>query len=109
MTSFSIAKSSVSALIGFAIADGYITIEEEHITDYIPELIDKDARFADITIRHLLTMSSGIRYEKGGLPWGDDMMTYHALDMRKSAHQLRSNGNQGRYFITTTTTHYCWA
>jgi len=82
VTSFSTAKSFVSALIGFAIADGFIGSVEDPITDYLPELLDKDSRFAQITIRHLLTMSSGIQYEEHGLPWSDDATTYYAPDLR---------------------------
>lgn len=37
-TSFSVAKSFVSFLIGKAIGDGYIESIEEPITNYIPEL-----------------------------------------------------------------------
>lgn len=85
MTSFSVAKSFVSALIGFAIEDGAIRSVDDPITDYIPELLHRDSRFKDITIRHLLNMTSGIHYAKDGLPWGDDMLTYYAIDMRKSA------------------------
>ncbi len=39
MTSFSVAKSFVSALIGFAIEDGSIKSVDDPITDYIPELL----------------------------------------------------------------------
>ena len=71
-TSFSMAKSFASALVGIAIDEGHIKIVEEPITDYIPELLEKDKRFKSITIQHLLTMTSGIKYEEGGdLPWSE--------------------------------------
>jgi hypothetical protein len=57
-TSFSIAKSFVSALVGIAIDEGLIKSVEEPITAYIPELYNRG--FDKITIKHLLTMSSGI-------------------------------------------------
>jgi CubicO group peptidase (beta-lactamase class C family) len=65
-TSFSMAKSFASALVGIAIDEGHIESVEEPITNYIPELLERDERFRSITIRHLLTMSSGIKYEEGG-------------------------------------------
>jgi CubicO group peptidase (beta-lactamase class C family) len=48
-------------------------------------LAARDQRFAQITLRHLLTMTSGLRYEEGGGPWGDDTATYYAPDLRKLA------------------------
>ena len=58
-TSFSVAKTFTAALVGIAIDEGYIAGLDEPMTTYIPELVQEDARFGDITIRHLVTMSSG--------------------------------------------------
>jgi CubicO group peptidase (beta-lactamase class C family) len=80
VTSFSVAKSFVSTLIGMAIERGYISGLDEPITTYLPELRARDARFDRITIRHLLTMSSGIDYRayRWRLFDGDDpLSTYH--------------------------------
>lgn len=88
-TSFSMAKSFASALVGVAIDEGHIKSVDEPITNYIPELLERDKRFKEITIRDLLTMSSGIKYEEGGdLPWSeeaDDTKTYYATDLRELA------------------------
>jgi CubicO group peptidase (beta-lactamase class C family) len=102
-TSFSMAKSFASALVGIAIDEGRIKSVDEPITNYIPELLEKDERFESITIRHLLTMSSGIKYEEGGdLPWSeeaDDTKTYYATDLRKLAlENSRIEGEPGEYF-----------
>lgn len=83
-TSFSVAKSFASALVGIAIDDGVITLDDS-ITDYIPELNQRDPGFERITIRHLISMSSGLRYEEQGTPWSDDTETYYAPDLRKLA------------------------
>ncbi|MGE5249781.1 MAG: serine hydrolase domain-containing protein, partial [Bacteroidota bacterium] len=86
VTSFSIAKSFDSALIGIAIEEGYIKSAADPITDYIPELAERDPRFKIIQIRHLLMMASGIRYEEDkfdGL--GDDSLTYEFDDLRHLA------------------------
>src|SRR3712207_4491289 len=102
-TSFSMAKSFASALVGIAIDEGHIKSVNEPITNYIPELLEQDERFEEITIRHLLTMSSGIKYEEGGdLPWSeqaDDTKTYYATDLRKLAlENTLIEGEPGEYF-----------
>jgi CubicO group peptidase (beta-lactamase class C family) len=102
-TSFSMAKSFASALVGIAIDEGHIKSVDEPITDYIPELLEKDKRFKSITIQHLLTMTSGIKYEEGGdLPWSeeaDDTKTYYATDLRELAlENCRIEREPGEYF-----------
>ena len=101
-TSFSMAKSFASALVGIAIDEGHIESVDEPITNYIPELLERDERFKSITIRHLLTMSSGIKYEEGGdLPWSkeaDDTKTYYATDLRALALDCQIEGEPGKYF-----------
>jgi CubicO group peptidase (beta-lactamase class C family) len=85
-TSFSAAKSFVSTLVGIAIDEGLIGSVDDPVTKYLPELAARDPRFRQITLRHLLTMSSGIRYEEGGFPsLGDDTYTYYGTDLRDLA------------------------
>lgn len=83
--SFSVAKSFNSALIGAAMSQGLIGSIDDPITDYIPELLLRDKRFGMITIRHLLSMSSGLRYAPAGMPWGDDAKTYYDPNLRRLA------------------------
>jgi CubicO group peptidase (beta-lactamase class C family) len=87
VTSFSVAKSFTSALIGIAIKEGYIKSVDDPITDYIPELAERDQRFQVIRIRDLLMMASGLRFtEEGGLPsTTDSSLTYSFDDLRKVA------------------------
>jgi len=54
VTSFSTAKSFASALVGIAIAEGHIKAVSDPITDYLPELLERDRAFAEITIEDLL-------------------------------------------------------
>jgi CubicO group peptidase (beta-lactamase class C family) len=86
-TSFSVAKSFVSTLVGIAIDEGSIGSVTDPLTDYLPELAERDPRFEQIALRDLLTMSSGIRYEEQSLPlpWGDDVDTYYGTDLRDLA------------------------
>jgi len=82
-TSFSVAKSFVSTLVGLAISDGFIKSEDDRITEYLPELMEKDTLFSKITIKNLLSMSSGIAYSDEGFP-SDDDITYQSPDLRKA-------------------------
>jgi CubicO group peptidase (beta-lactamase class C family) len=84
-TSMSVAKSVLGALVGIAVGEGRIGSVDDPITRYVPELAERDRRFGRITLRHLLAMRSGLRYEEGGGPWGDDTATYYAPDLRKLA------------------------
>lgn len=61
-TSFSVGKSVTSTLIGAAIKDGYITSLDAAVTDYIPAL--KDSAYDGVTIRNLLTMTSGVKWNE---------------------------------------------
>jgi CubicO group peptidase (beta-lactamase class C family) len=61
--SASVAKSITSMLIGAAIRDGLIGSLDDPITRYIPELKSVPA-FDGVTLRHLMTMSSGLRFNE---------------------------------------------
>ena len=61
-TSFSVAKSFTSTLVGAAIQDGYISSLEDKVSRYIPDL--RGSAYDDVTIRQLLTMSSGVRWNE---------------------------------------------
>lgn len=83
LTSFSVAKSFASALIGIAIEEGYIKSVNDPITDYIPELAERDPRFREIQIRHLLMMASGLRFADNRFPLAPDhSLTYEFDDLR---------------------------
>lgn len=56
-TSFSVAKSVTSTLVGAAIADGHIENLQTPITRYLPELAG--GAYDGVTVRQLLTMTSG--------------------------------------------------
>ena len=98
VTSFSTAKSFTSALVGIAIDEGYIGSVDDPMIAYIPEL--KGKGFDDLTIRHLLTMSSGIQYLKDDelsplveiFQFTDDGMSYSYPDLRSLALQVRPDG-----------------
>ena len=60
--SMSVAKSVTSTLIGAAVKDGLIGSIDDPVVRYIPEL--KGTAFDGVTIRRLMTMSSGARYNE---------------------------------------------
>ncbi|MBI5934837.1 MAG: serine hydrolase [Chloroflexi bacterium] len=100
VTSFSIAKSFTSALIGVAISEGHIHSVDDPITDYLPELEDRDPAFANITIRNLLMMSSGIKYAEFPFVNGDDAKTYYYPDLRQLAlNDTKIVGAPGEKFL----------
>lgn len=84
--SLSVAKSFLSTSVGIAIEKGIINSLDDPITTYIPELLKKNPRFADITIRHLTMMSSGLHFERDpSNPFSDDFITTHSPKMREAA------------------------
>ena len=95
-TSFSSAKSFNSALIGAAIADGYIDSVNDPVIKYIPEIAGRG--LDTLTIRDLLLMNSGIRYVEGDempfymIPFGDDSLTYYPPDLREVALSVEASG-----------------
>jgi len=61
-TSFSVAKSITSTLVGAAIADGHIKSMDDKVSVYIPQM--KGSAYDDVSLRQLLTMTSGIRWNE---------------------------------------------
>jgi CubicO group peptidase (beta-lactamase class C family) len=61
-TSFSVAKSVTSTLIGAAIKDGKIKGLDDPVTSYIPELIG--SAYEGVTVRQLITMTSGVKWNE---------------------------------------------
>jgi CubicO group peptidase (beta-lactamase class C family) len=61
-TSFSVAKSLTSTMVGAAIKDGDIKSIDDKVTDYIPEM--KGSAYDDVSIAQLLTMTSGIKWNE---------------------------------------------
>ncbi len=61
-TSFSVAKSVTSTLVGAAIKDGFIKSLDDPVTAYVPEL--KGGGYDGVTVRQLLSMSSGVKWNE---------------------------------------------
>jgi len=61
-TTFSVAKSVTSTLVGAAIQDGKIKDLDAQVADYIPEL--KGSAYDGVTVRQVLTMTSGVKWNE---------------------------------------------
>lgn len=61
-TSFSVAKSFTSTLVGAALEDGYINSIADPVTKYIPELAGSG--YDGVSVEQLLTMTSGVKWNE---------------------------------------------
>ena len=92
-TSFSAAKSVVSLLLGVAVAEGRVQGVDDPVTRYLPELLANDPRFAQITLRHLLMMRSGIDFQEAyTVPWSQAARFYLGPDLKAEVARLRIAG-----------------
>ena len=61
-TSFSVAKSLTSTLVGAAIKDGFIKSVDDPVTRYIPELAG--SAYEGVSVKQVLTMTSGVKWNE---------------------------------------------
>lgn len=61
-TSFSVAKSLTSTLVGAAIKDGFIKSIDDPVTRYIPDLAG--SAYDGVSVRQVLTMTSGVKWNE---------------------------------------------
>jgi len=98
VASFSMAKSYISALVGIAIHEGFITNVNDSITKYIPELSNKKG-FNKITIRHLLQMTSGIKSSESYYsPFGLAARMYYGRHLKNIITHLKTDYEPGTKF-----------
>ncbi|MEM6523649.1 MAG: serine hydrolase [Bacteroidota bacterium] len=91
VTSFSVAKSFVSAMIGIAIQEGYIKSVNEPITNYITELENKNPRFKKILIEHVLNMRTGLKFNENSYtnPFAEIAKLYYGRNHLKQVIQTK--------------------
>jgi CubicO group peptidase (beta-lactamase class C family) len=95
--SFSAVKSLVSLLIGVAIEEGKIKSLDESVGEYLPDFA-KDHK-EDITIRNLLTMSSGLDWhESGANPFSHAAEAYYGTDLTALISSLNKIEEPGKEF-----------
>lgn len=87
----SCSKSITSSLVGIAIDKGFMTSENEKVFDLFPEYGDlRDDEKDKIEVRHLLMMSSGLRWDQTHVP--DD-------DPRNDERRLEESDDGFRYTL----------
>jgi len=78
--SFSVAKTFTALLIGAAIDEGLIESVDDPVSKYLPQYKDNP----ELTIKHLLTMSSGIDFDESyKSPFGHMAKAYYGSDIKK--------------------------
>lgn len=92
-SSYSVAKSFLSAVLGIALEKGIISSLDDPVVKYLPEL-KNDADFKGLTLRHLMEMKSGFAYERtNGSMWhdlrSDDAKFYYTTNMKESLMDMR--------------------
>lgn len=95
--SFSVAKTYVSVLLGCALKDGYIKSLDEPVSTYIPEFAE--GAKAKITLRHLVTMTSGIDFNESYLdPFAYPAEGYYGSDLLKASCKCEATEEPGKVF-----------
>lgn len=95
--SFSMAKSFVSMMIGIAIDEGRIKSVDEPAGDFLPEFREGDN--AKLTIKDLLTMSSGINFDENYVnPLAYPAAAYYGSDLKKLTYGYKVTEEPGREF-----------
>lgn len=95
---FSMAKSFVSLMIGKAIEEGYIKGVDQKVSDFIPEL--EQGLGEDLTIKHLLQMTSGIPFgESYGNPFGFMAKAYFGKNLVDETLKFKVTSEPGTGWI----------
>jgi len=95
LTSFSVVKSFIAALIGIAVDEGKIKSTSEPMTNYINYWGDK-TEFSKITIDHLLDMKSGIVYSENYYnPFGDVAKYYYGRQLERYLKSIKIGKEPG--------------
>jgi CubicO group peptidase (beta-lactamase class C family) len=97
-TSFSVAKSVTSLMIGKAIEDSLISSVDDPVTQYLPEFSQVDSKYGKLTIAHILNMRSGIQFKDHDLPWGDKPKAYYHPRLRERLKELPITFEPGSKF-----------
>jgi CubicO group peptidase (beta-lactamase class C family) len=96
--SFSMAKTFVSILIGMAIDEGKIKSVDQPIGDFLPEF--KEGANSNLTIKHLLTMSSGMNFDEDYVnPLAYPAQAYYGSDLKKLTYGYKAKDKPGKEFI----------
>lgn len=107
-TIYSVSKPFTSALVGMAIDKGFIKGIQQSVLSYFPEYtpLIKDEKKKDITIKHLLTLSSGFDWDESTYSYEDDRNIHvqmeHTADWIKFILQRPLRDNPGEQWVYNT-------
>lgn len=95
--SFSVAKSIIGALVGAAIQEGKIKSVDQKVGDFLPQFNEGDN--VKLTVRHLLTMSSGINFDEDYVsPFAYPAQAYYGSDLEELTYSYRVTEEPGKRF-----------
>jgi CubicO group peptidase (beta-lactamase class C family) len=95
---FSVSKSVTSLLAGIAVEEGYIESVNDPVTKYVPELLESDPMFQQLTIEHLLNMRSGLKFDESySNPLSDMAKLYYGDDQLGQIKKLKFAYEPGTY------------
>ena len=95
--SFSMAKTFVSMLVGIAIEEGKIKSMDDPVANYLPDYSSEDGK--KLTIKHLLTMSSGINFDENYKnPLAYPAYAYYGTDLKELTYKYKITEEPGKVF-----------
>lgn len=98
VNSFSMAKSVVGMLVGVALREGRIKSIDQPVADFLPEF--NKGKKSKITIRHLLTMSSGLNWDESySNPFSMTTEAYYGSDLKSLISKLEVETAPGKEFF----------
>jgi len=105
LPAFSMSKTFAAVLMGSAERDGLITSAEQHLVDFVPEFAARPG-YRDITLDHLLRMTSGIDFDEESIA---GPMFYYTSDLRSRtrAYDVRWPAGQ-HYEYGSVSTQLLW-
>jgi len=94
--SFSVAKTFIGLLIGIAIDEGKINSVDDPVADYLAQYKNNPR----LTIKHLLTMSSGINFDESySSPFGHMAKAYYGTDIKNLNKNYTVSTTPGKNWI----------
>lgn len=94
---FSATKSVVGLLTGIAYDEGYISSLDDPVYKYLPEF--KNGNKSKITVRNLLTMSSGLNWDEAYTAlFSKTTQAYYGDDIRKLVMGLEATEEPGKVY-----------
>jgi len=100
--SFSMAKTIIALLVGAAIDDGYIKDLHQPVKDFLPDFAISDH---DVTLYHLLTMTSGLDWdEEYSAAFSITTKAYYGRDLEKLMKPIGIMDTPGSVFYYTSGT-----